>query len=166
MLRDSPEAGATGPSLAPLNLSLCRIVTHQLSLGHSLPQSGQICPPAPLLPAVWKKHTGIASQNQETRVHPSLNHYSELVPLSRTPPAPSSGQDHSIKPPSSSCPGKDPKLGLSFLAHYRPRLTNKLLSPKKKLQSFNSQLGPSSRSTTTIALEAIWTSTQAGIPPG
>lgn len=77
----SPEAGAAGPSLAPLTLPLCRTVTHQLSLGRSLPQSGQICPPAPLPPAVWKKHPGTASQNQENRVQPTPNHYGELVPL-------------------------------------------------------------------------------------
>lgn len=90
MLRDSPEAGAAGPSPAPPALSPCRTVTHRLSPGHSLPQSGQICLPAPPPPpAVWRKHRGTASQTQESRDNPPQTIMVSLSPC-RAPLTPQS----------------------------------------------------------------------------
>lgn len=165
VLRDSPDARSAGPNLVPLTLSLCRTVTHRLSPGRSLPQSGQICPPAPLPPAVRRKHTGTASQNHKTRIQPTPNHYGELVPL----------PGH-LK----HCPGlfykpfqllivsrQGSQTGFVIPTPLSAQTDAQTAQPQKETAELPSTAWTlRTRSTTVIALEAIWTFTRAGMPPG
>lgn len=143
----------------------CRIVTHQLSLGHSLPQSGQTCPPAPPPPAVWRKHRGTASENQETRVEPTPEHQGELVPL----------QGSSVWPGLSYKPfqlllvvsRQGSQTGFVVPTPPSAQTDAQTAQPQEEAAELPFTAGTlRTRSSTVTALEGIWTSTRAGMPPG